>query len=95
MAELNFTFLVAQATKAHIKLNTKKLYQADGYAVKELLKVTAVLYGAMKTNSGGDTVAADEEDVPITFDVSSRVGVNSFAPEVIILNWWFSNSYHW
>merc|ERR1711907_871552 len=27
------------ATKAHIKLNTKKLYQADGYAVKELLKV--------------------------------------------------------
>ena len=39
-----------QATKAHIKLNTKRLYGADGYAVKELLKVTSVLYDAMKTN---------------------------------------------
>ena len=38
------------ATKAHIKLNTKRLYGADGYAVKELLKVTSVLYDAMKTN---------------------------------------------
>jgi clusterin-associated protein 1 len=27
------------ANKAHIKLNPKKLYQADGYAVKELIKV--------------------------------------------------------
>ncbi|CAN8192455.1 unnamed protein product [Coccothraustes coccothraustes] len=35
-----FIKAVAQfmATKAHIKLNTKKLYQADGHAVKELLK---------------------------------------------------------
>ena len=43
-----------QATKAHIKLNTKKLYGADGYAVKELLKVTSVLYSAMKTNAGNE-----------------------------------------
>ncbi|RMX38414.1 hypothetical protein pdam_00011835 [Pocillopora damicornis] len=42
------------ATKAHIKLNTKKLYGADGYAVKELLKVTSVLYSAMKTNAGNE-----------------------------------------
>lgn len=40
----------SQATKAHIKLNTKKLYSADGYAVKELLKIASVLYSAMKTN---------------------------------------------
>ena len=38
------------ATKAHIKLNTKKLYGADGYAVKELLKITSVLYSAMRSN---------------------------------------------
>lgn len=43
-----------QATKAHIKLNTKKMYGADGYAVKELLKVTSVLYSAMKTNAGNE-----------------------------------------
>ncbi|KAL4239699.1 Clusterin-associated protein 1 [Mactra antiquata] len=62
------------ATKAHIKLNTKKLYQADGYAVKELLKVTSVLYNAMKTNTAdkGDN-ADDEESAPVSFDVSSRI----------------------
>lgn len=38
------------ATKAHIKLNTKKLYGADGYAVKELLKITSLLYKAMNTD---------------------------------------------
>jgi clusterin-associated protein 1 len=31
------------ASKAHIKLNPKKLYQSDGYAVKELIKVCRVL----------------------------------------------------
>lgn len=60
------------ATKAHIKLNTKKLYGADGYAVKELLKVTSVLYSAMKTNTGNE--AAEESNVnSLTFDISSRI----------------------
>ena len=35
-------------TKAHIKLNTKRLYGADGMAVKELIKVTSVLYDATR-----------------------------------------------
>ena len=53
--KLGIKFIVCyQATKAHIKLNTKKLYGADGYAVKELLKVTSVLYSAMKTNAGNE-----------------------------------------
>lgn len=30
------------------------MYGADGYAVKELLKVTSVLYSAMKTNAGNE-----------------------------------------
>ncbi|XP_077173100.1 clusterin-associated protein 1 isoform X3 [Paroedura picta] len=71
-----FIKAVAQfmATKAHIKLNTKKLYQADGYAVKELLKITSVLYNAMKTK-GLDTVDVDEEDVgKFKFDLGSRIG---------------------
>lgn len=38
------------ATKAHIKLNTKKLYGADGYAVKELLKIATLLYSALRSN---------------------------------------------
>jgi hypothetical protein len=32
------------AVKARIKLNPKKLYQADSEAVTEILKITSVLY---------------------------------------------------
>lgn len=35
------------ATRACIRLNTKKIYQANGFAVKELLKIAKVLYSAM------------------------------------------------
>ncbi|KAK2490353.1 hypothetical protein MC885_002099 [Smutsia gigantea] len=60
------------ATKAHIKLNTKKLYQADGYAVKELLKITSVLYNAMKTK-GAEGPRAGEEDISkFKFDLGSK-----------------------
>ena len=46
-----------QATKAHIKLNTKRLYGADGLAVKEMLKITTVLYqAAMKKNKSGEVI---------------------------------------
>lgn len=39
------------ATKARIKLNPKKLYQSDGEAVQEILKIVTVLYKA--SNSKG------------------------------------------
>lgn len=48
------------ATKAHVKLNTKKLYGADGYAVKELLKVSSVLYSAMRSNEVENDSDADQ-----------------------------------
>ncbi|XP_064641238.1 clusterin-associated protein 1-like isoform X2 [Lineus longissimus] len=71
-----FVKSVAQfmATKAHIKLNTKKLYQSDGYAVKECLKVTSVLYSAMKTNVNKEEDNHDDESSSLTFDISSRIG---------------------
>ncbi|XP_074867096.1 clusterin-associated protein 1 [Carettochelys insculpta] len=70
-----FIKAVAQfmATKAHIKLNTKKLYQADGYAVKELLKITSVLYNAMKTKGMETTVVAEEESSKFKFDLGSKI----------------------
>ncbi|XP_072415761.1 clusterin-associated protein 1 homolog isoform X1 [Chiloscyllium punctatum] len=69
-----FIKAVAQfmATKAHIKLNTKKLYQADGYAVKELLKITTVLYNAMKTKRM-DSEDAEEDSSKFKFDLGSKV----------------------
>ena len=63
------------ATKAHVKLHAKKLYQSDGYAVKEILKVTTVLYNAMKMNQNsleGGQSSEDTSELP-TFDISSKL----------------------
>ena len=60
-------------TKAHIKLNTKRLYGADGMAVKELLKVTSVLYNAaMKVNKTGD-VESNQDYSAINFDFNTKI----------------------
>ncbi|XP_020376070.1 clusterin-associated protein 1 homolog isoform X1 [Rhincodon typus] len=70
-----FIKAVAQfmATKAHIKLNTKKLYQADGYAVKELLKITTVLYNAMKTKRMDTSEDTEEDSSKFKFDLGSKI----------------------
>ncbi|OWK11423.1 hypothetical protein Celaphus_00006853, partial [Cervus elaphus hippelaphus] len=68
---LSFTISL-QATKAHVKLNTKKLYQADGYAVKELLKITSVLYNAMKTKGMEGSKLGEEDVSKFKFDLGSK-----------------------
>ncbi|XP_066432602.1 clusterin-associated protein 1 [Eleutherodactylus coqui] len=70
-----FIKAVAQfmATKAYIKLNTKKLYQADGYSVKELLKVTTVLYNAMKTKSIDNLQIGDDDTSTFKFDLGTKI----------------------
>jgi len=45
------------ATTARITLNPKKLYEAQGYAVKEMLKIAQMMYKAMQSSSIGE----DEE----------------------------------
>uniref|UniRef100_A0A8C7ZDT4 Clusterin associated protein 1 n=1 Tax=Oryzias sinensis TaxID=183150 RepID=A0A8C7ZDT4_9TELE len=69
-----FIKTVAQfmAAKAHIKLNTKRLYQADGYAVKEMLKISSVLHSAMKTKEMALEDRA-EEDNKFRSDIGSRI----------------------
>jgi len=44
-------------TKQHIRLNAKRLYQADGYAVKELLKLVTQLVEAVRSAPSGDSEA--------------------------------------
>jgi len=52
----------------------KKLYQADGYAVKELLKVTSVLYSAVKTSTSNVSgQPGDDGDVSVAFNIASKV----------------------
>lgn len=64
-----------QATKAHVKLNTKKLYQADGYAVKEILKVITPLYRALRDSESKEL--DDEDDV----DFQNRYAMNDDVSE--------------
>ena len=54
------------ASKTRIKLNTRKLYGADGYAVQEILKVATVLYKAY-------TSAPAEEDGGQGFQLPSKL----------------------
>lgn len=60
-----------QANKVH----TKNVYKADGYAVKEMLKVTSLLYSTMKTaeTALGDQI--EEDNVTFKFPVAPQATV--------------------
>lgn len=64
-ARVEFLKSVAQimVVKARVKLNIKRLYKADGYAVKEMLKVCSLLYNAMQTQEQA-TAGGVEEGKP-------------------------------
>ncbi|ESN92319.1 hypothetical protein HELRODRAFT_194270 [Helobdella robusta] len=47
-------------TKANIKINPKKLYEANGYAVKELLKIVQVLHNEVKLNEASFLLTPDD-----------------------------------
>ncbi|KAJ3158372.1 Clusterin-associated protein 1 [Geranomyces michiganensis] len=56
------------APKAHIKLNTRRLYMADGSCVRELSKVVNLLHEAIATKADPEE---DEKVVPL--DISSKL----------------------
>ncbi len=58
-----------------MKLNTKKLYQADGYAVKEILKVITPLYKALRDSE--DKELDEEEDVDLQYRYAMNDDVRS------------------
>ncbi|GAX85415.1 hypothetical protein CEUSTIGMA_g12831.t1 [Chlamydomonas eustigma] len=68
-ARVGFLQSVAQVmlTKARMKLNIKKLYSADGVAVRELLKVASLLYKATEKATNED------EDTTETVDLNSQM----------------------
>ncbi|KAK6643384.1 hypothetical protein RUM43_004889 [Polyplax serrata] len=51
--------------KANLKLSTKKLYQADGYAVKEMLKITTLLHDSLKTTNAKNKEVDDLPEVSV------------------------------
>lgn len=55
-----------------MRLNTKKLYQADGYAVKEMLKITTLLYDAQNSTSIEQTRPSSNQST-VNFDISDKI----------------------
>lgn len=62
----------AMMSKAHVKLNAKRLYAADGQAVKELLKLSTLLYSASRAHElqAGDE---DDEQLPLISSQASNI----------------------
>lgn len=61
-----------QHSRANIKLNGKKLYGSDGWAVRELLKVASFLRAALHAPPPS---AHRSDDMPLNYDVSARVTI--------------------
>lgn len=62
---VDFLSSVAQLmwSRANLKLNTKRLYSADGKAVKELLKIANLLYAAHKANVVSKEISKESKSV--------------------------------
>lgn len=70
---VNFIRSVCQlfAAKARIVLNPKKLYEAQGFAVKEMLKIASMMYKAMQSSN---TLDDDEASGSMMdFNMSSKL----------------------
>lgn len=61
------------AVKANIRFNTKKLYEADGHAVQELLREVRVIYEASQC-----TESTDDEDTEIVNEHLIRTRLSDF-----------------
>jgi hypothetical protein len=72
-----------KATKAHLKLNTKKLYQADGYAVKEILKVITPLYKALRDSENKELDDEDDIDHQHRYAMNDDVNIDYIFNEFI------------
>lgn len=70
-------------TKARIKLNPKKMYEANGFAVKELLKVATMLNKAMNASSKDpDDEVVTTMDFNITSKLNNLKAARSLANEI-------------
>ncbi len=66
------------ATKARLKLNTKKLYASDGRAVQEMLKFASLLYTANKYSKG----PANEDTTPPPIKIQEVKQARLLASEI-------------
>ncbi|XP_074027492.1 clusterin associated protein 1 isoform X2 [Leptinotarsa decemlineata] len=72
------------AVKVNIKLNTKRLYQADGYAIKDLLKITSILHEALLSNlDQSDDEKFDDSNLDLRdFDITDKINELKFSRQL-------------
>jgi len=81
------TFLKAVTEKVvlrtSIKLNTKKLYCADGYAVKELLKLATMLYDAQRSVNDAHPDFGMDENFTLNSKLSDLKSTRSLCSQIV------------
>lgn len=80
-----FIKAVAQfmATKANVRLNIKKLYRADGHAVKELSKVASLLYSAVQVDGSlGQSGSFNMSTFDLTSKANDMKAIRTLASEI-------------
>lgn len=72
-----------------MKLNTKRLYQADGYAVKELLKITGLLYDALNIDlEETEEDGLDHDSFNLRdFDITDKVRQQCTPPFFVLMRY--------
>lgn len=68
------------ALKGNVMLNTKRIYQADGYAVRELLKIASLLYEALRAHAGGNDSNGNSGSG--TWGTSSSIDVTAYIQDL-------------
>eukprot|EP00472_Partenskyella_glossopodia_P009653 CAMPEP_0197523152 /NCGR_PEP_ID=MMETSP1318-20131121/8144_1 /TAXON_ID=552666 /ORGANISM="Partenskyella glossopodia, Strain RCC365" /LENGTH=440 /DNA_ID=CAMNT_0043075755 /DNA_START=119 /DNA_END=1441 /DNA_ORIENTATION=- len=84
-ARVDFLKAIAQtmAVKARIKLNIKALYRADGFAVRELLKIAQVLHKSIKLSPEAQNKSASEEGLVIQTKLDQLKAAKNQANEIV------------
>jgi len=81
---VNFIRAICQlfASKARITLNPKKLYEASGFAVKEMLKVATMMQKAMKVSSTDDEDSSQMLDFNLSSKMNNLKAARQLASEI-------------
>ena len=75
-----------------MKLNTKKLYQADGYAVKEILKVITPLYKALRESENKELDDDEDTDHQYRYAMNDDVRTSRSNEQIFIDSFLFFRS---
>lgn len=78
--------------KANVILNTKRLYQADGYAVREMLKAASLLYSTLLSNAAQQQ---DSEERAMSAHAAASNITSKVCSNCISCTLWFLKNYQY